>query len=214
MRPISKAALYIGIIIAIVGGVTFWLGGKTKKFRVETIVQAPPSEVFKHITDPELIPKWADGVVEIEPLSSERNQEGSRARVTYKKDGKTIVFTDEVKAIETDSRLLVASTGPMFKLSSDYSLVESGMQTKLRVEVHINYRGIYRFLGPFLGNQTAEKQLEADIQKLRMNAEASFDPANYQPPPRDDDPSGETRADDPKQDAKKTEADQKDPSSK
>ncbi len=183
MRPISKAALYLGIILALAAGILFWLGGKTRKYRVETTIQAPTTEVFKHITDPALIPQWAEGVVKIQPLSDGKSQPGSRAKITYQKDGQEIELTDEIKTIEENSRLVVASTGSVFRVSSDYSLMENGAtQTKLRVEVHLNYRGIYRFIGPFLSNKENETRLESDIQKLRANVESSFDPTTYKPP--------------------------------
>ena len=187
MRPITKGALYAGVILVLAGGILFWLGGKTRKYRVETTIQAPPSEVFRHITDPELIPQWAETVVSVEPLTTGKNEAGSRAKITCEKDGEEFVLTDEVKTFEKDSRLVVASVCSMFKLSSDYSLEEAGkLETKFRVEVHLNYRGAYRFIAPFLGNKSTEDQLKADIQQLRTNIESNFDPANYKPQTTDD----------------------------
>ena len=172
MRPLFKYLIYGSVALVIVASVLFWFGGRKQKISYTVRIKDSRAEVFRHLTDPELIKEWAKDVVSIEPLTEGGHREGAQARMTIESEGRTLVFTDEVLATAKDqSLLLVRSNSDFLEYSSDYRLNESGDTTELTVHVEYRFLGIYRFLGVVPG--PAKAILEEDMEKLKKDVEST-----------------------------------------
>ena len=174
MRPLSKFAVYAAALIVVALGCLFWVGGRNQTSQVDEIINAPPDVVYKHLTEPELVKTWVDGIVSIEPLTDEGHQVGAQAKIVVEHEGKKVELTDEVLVADENSHLIVVSNASMFKNNADYSMESPDQKTtKLRLINKVQFKGFYRFMGPFM--PSAESKLKEDIHRLKLAAEKYFE---------------------------------------
>ena len=138
-------------------------------------IARPPAQVYRHLVDEQLLRKWT-GLVEIERLTKGELGPGSRMRLVSEARGQRTTMEAEVTGAETD-RLIVlavrtAAGSPVgFSQRVEYRLEERSGDTRLAVTTDTRYEGaVARLLEPLI-TRAAQSQLEAALDRLRLQVE-------------------------------------------
>ena len=139
-------------------------------------IARPPTQVYRHLVDVNLLRQWT-GLVEAEPASAGELGPGSRVRLVSEARGQRTVMEAQVAGAERD-RLLVlmvktAAGSPVgFSQRVEYRLEERSGDTRLAVTADTRYEGaVARLLEPLI-TRAAQRQLEATLDRLRLQVEA------------------------------------------
>jgi len=139
-------------------------------------IARPPAQVYRHLVDETLLRKWT-GLVEVEFLTEGEIGPGSRMRLVSEARGQRTTLEAQVAGAEK-SRLLVlvvkTAAGSPVGLSQrvEYRLEERAGDTRLAVTADTRYEGaVARLLEPLI-TRAAQKQLEATLDRLRLQVEA------------------------------------------
>jgi uncharacterized protein YndB with AHSA1/START domain len=138
-------------------------------------IARPPSQVYRHLVDVKLLRKWT-GLAAIEPLTEGELGPGSRMRLVSESRGQRTIMEAQVAGAER-SRLLVlvvttATGSPVgFSQRVEYRLEERAGDTRLAVTSDTRYEGaVARLLEPLI-TRAAQRQLEATLERLRLEVE-------------------------------------------
>ena len=136
-------------------------------------VPAEPHEVFRYLTEPDLLPRWIDGLRESRPLGDRAMRVGAKSIEVVEAHGKTMEITSEVTALDADRALSVRITYPgAGDTDMAYELTPVAHGTELRLTVTPRYRGIARLVG-WLMQPSARKRLQANLDRLVQVVHAS-----------------------------------------
>ena len=166
------------IILLVLADAILWLAG----FRsghdhivAEVEIERPAAQVFRYLTDDDLVKKWIGGIVELKQIATpaDGSEVGKKFRIgeVYKEQRVDMEMT--VTGYEKNRRLslYIASLGDPnngFTETGDYTLAEENGKTRLRFEVSTKYAGFLpRLFEPFITPQ-AVKKLHEDLQRMKQ----------------------------------------------
>jgi uncharacterized protein YndB with AHSA1/START domain len=139
-------------------------------------IARPPAEVYRHLVSPDLLRRWT-GLAEVEVLGAAKVESGSRLRLVSEVRGQRTSMEAEVLAAEPARRLTLAvrtaAGAPVgFTQRVEYRLEERGGDTRLSVTSDTRYENaVARLLEPVI-TRAVQKQLEATLERLRVEVEA------------------------------------------
>jgi uncharacterized membrane protein len=111
-------------------------------------------------------------LVESEPLDDEPPALGSRFRDVFENHGQRIELEAQLVAFEPPQALAVRLVADAFEATSSSRLEEAGPGTRLTATIETNYTAFAaRLLAPVV-TRHAQKQLEADLDRLKELVEA------------------------------------------
>ncbi len=140
-------------------------------------IARPPSEVYRHLVDPDLLRRWT-GLAEVEVVGGAPVATGARLRLVSEARGERTPMDAEVMAAEPGRLLTLAlRTAPgaavAFTQRVEYRLEEKSGDTRLSVTSDTHYgSAVARLLEPVI-TRAVQKQLEATLEKLRLDVESS-----------------------------------------
>ena len=130
------------------------------------VVPAGPQVVFRYLTEPELLPRWIDGLRESRPLGDRVMRVGARSIEVVEARGRTVEITSEVTAVEPDRLLGVRITYPgAGDTDMTYGLTARPDGTEVRLTVTPRYRGFARLVGRLM-QPAMRKRLQANLDRL------------------------------------------------
>jgi uncharacterized protein YndB with AHSA1/START domain len=139
------------------------------------VVPAEPHVVFRHLTEPDLLPRWIDGLRESRPLGDRVLRVGATSIEVVEARGETVELRSEVTAVEEDRTLAVRITYPgAGDTDMTYELTPAPHGTEVRLTVTPRYRGIARLVGRFV-QSSMRRQLQGNLDRLAqvVHAEGS-----------------------------------------
>ncbi len=111
-------------------------------------IAAPPERVFKLLTEPEQIKRWADGVESIEYTEGSPRQAGARFKQRIKEGSKIVEYDGEVVAYEPPRRHTTRLANPQFTMVIDHHLSAEGGGTRVEQQVDMTaHSALGRLLG-------------------------------------------------------------------
>jgi uncharacterized protein YndB with AHSA1/START domain len=129
-------------------------------------VPADPREVFRYLTEPDLLPRWIDGLRESRPLGDRVMRVGAKSIEVVEAHGRMIEIISEVTALNEDRALSVRITYPgAGDTDMTYELTPVAHGTELRLTVTPRYRGVARLVG-WLMQPSTRKRLQANLDRL------------------------------------------------
>jgi uncharacterized protein YndB with AHSA1/START domain len=130
------------------------------------VVPAGSQEVFRYLTEPDLLPRWIDGLRESRPMGDGVMRVGAKSTEVVEAHGKMIEIISEVTALDPDRALSVRITYPgAGDTDMAYALTPVANGTEVRLTVTPRYRGIARLVG-WLMQRSARKRLQANLDQL------------------------------------------------
>jgi uncharacterized membrane protein len=135
------------------------------------VVERPPDEVFRFLTDLSNVPDWQSGAVEVRAPASV--DVGATYVEVLKFLGKRIEATLEVTEFEPGRRFSVrAVSGPMpFQVRHRLEPQNGGAATRIHVELEGEPGGVFRLAEPLV-MRNAQRQIEGDFATLKRMVEA------------------------------------------
>jgi uncharacterized protein YndB with AHSA1/START domain len=148
----------------------------------QVAINRPPAQVFRWLTNDDLVKRWIGGLVEIRDLSITPNgpEIGKQFVLGEVYEGTRVNMQMTVTRFDKDRALsiYVASLDDPhngFTETGDYTLTDENGNTLLRFDVHTKYFGFFtRLLEPLITPEAAKK-LNEDLQRLKQLVEAEPD---------------------------------------
>ncbi len=141
------------------------------RFEHEVVIDQPPEEVFRYLTEPDNLPAWQKTVVETRKEESDRPLAlGSRFTEVRTFLGRRIESQLEVTELAPNHIFsLRVISGPVLARVR-HVLEPSGAGTRLSVTTDGDAGGLAKLGGPLVARQ-ARKQGEADFANLKRTLE-------------------------------------------
>lgn len=141
------------------------------KFEINLIINRPIEEVFEFISNPENLPRWRAGTLEIKRNSSEPLGVGSivKGRFTYL--GRPFDGNLEIILHEPHQRYGTRLVEGPFPLEARYALVPAGSGTLLSLVIEGEPGGFFKLAEPLVVS-LAKRSYEADLHNLKEMLEA------------------------------------------
>ena len=135
-------------------------------------IDAPASAIFPYLVESEKRLAWMGALVESEQLTGGRPGIGTRFRDVFEEYGQRIEIDAELVEVDPGRRLRVRLDANGFDAVSTQELEEARDRTRVKAVVETDYKMLAaRLLGPVVARH-AQKQLEADLARLKEIVEA------------------------------------------
>jgi len=170
------------IALVVLGTAALWLYGlraEAGHSAGEVIIDRPPAQVFRWLTNDEKLKKWIGGLSEIRQVAAppEGGEIGRKFRMTESYQGQGVRMESVVTKFEQDRAISISvssvddpSNG--FTETADYTLSDLEGRTRLRLEGKATYIGfVPRLLEPMITPKATEKLAE-DLARLKKLAES------------------------------------------
>ena len=129
-------------------------------------IDAPREDVFRWLTEPELMQRWIGGLEEFEPLDP-GPAEGSRSRQVLRIKGQRFELDSVITAFDPPAGLDVHVEHRGFDSTSTYRLEEHGGHTHLAATIETRYKLFANRLVGRLVTREGQKKLVADLARLK-----------------------------------------------
>jgi uncharacterized protein YndB with AHSA1/START domain len=181
MKWVLRILLGIVTIVALAVAALWLLGLRSDAGHsaAEVVIDRPPAQVFRWLTDDDRLKKWIGGLTEIHQIVGppDGGEIGRKFRMTE-------IYKDQRAEMETVTTkfqqdraisIYVSSAGDPsngFTETADYTLTDLGGKTRLRLEGKAKYFGLVPRLFEPLITPEATKKLTEDLQRLKSLVEA------------------------------------------
>jgi uncharacterized protein YndB with AHSA1/START domain len=130
-------------------------------------IAAAPEAVFPWLADSKRRLRWMGALVESEPLTDGPPGVGSRYRDVFEDHGQRIELEAELVEVAPAKRLTARLVSKGFESTSSQRLEATGEGTRLTAAVETRYTMLAaRLLAPLV-TRHSQKQLEADLARLK-----------------------------------------------
>jgi uncharacterized protein YndB with AHSA1/START domain len=170
----------IGLVVLALAGLWMW-GFRSGHGHIvaEVLIDRPADQVFRYLTDDDLVKKWIGGLGELKEISTpaDGGQVGKKFRVGEVYRDQRVDMDMTVTRYEKNRALsmFIASVGDPnngFTETGDYTLTEQDGKTLLRFEVQTKYSGFLpRLFEPFITPEATNK-LKEDLLRMKQLVEA------------------------------------------
>ena len=170
----------IGLVVLVIAALLLWgMRPGHDHIVAEVQIDRPAPQVFRYLTDDDLVKKWIGGLAEIKVISTpaDGSQVGKKFRIgeAYKDQrvdmDMTVTHYEKNRALS----IFIESVGDPhngFTETGDYTLAEQNGKTLLRFEVKTKYLGFLpRLFEPFITPE-ATKKLNEDLLHMKQLVEA------------------------------------------
>ena len=141
------------------------------KFEINLVINRPIEEVFAFISNPENLPRWRAGTLEIKQDSSGPLGVGSIVRGRFTFLGRPFDGNLEIIAHEPHQRYGTRLVEGPFPLEARYTLEPAGHGTQLTLVIEGEPGGFFKLAEPLVVS-LAKRSYEADLHNLKEMLEA------------------------------------------
>jgi uncharacterized membrane protein len=135
-------------------------------------IERPAADVFPYLSAPERRLEWMEKLVASEQLTGGESGIGTRFHDVFEDHGHRIEIDAEVVEWKPGERLATRLTSSGFESTARQRLEERDGRTRVEVEIETDYRSrVARIMAGVVTRQ-AQKQLEADLARLKRLVEA------------------------------------------
>jgi uncharacterized protein YndB with AHSA1/START domain len=140
-------------------------------------INRPAAQVWRYLTDDELIKKWVSGLAEIRHMTPGVTGEGEKLRLKEGYEGKGVEMEMTMWRIEAPRRMEFTLEGlgdPAngFTEKAAYVLEEKDGKTRVTLSAQTEYHGfLVRLMEPLI-TPAADKKLAGDLARLKAMVEA------------------------------------------
>lgn len=139
----------------------------------DTAIASHPGQVMEVLTRPCAISAWAPVPFEVEGLTTDRLETGSRARVAGMLGGKELAFDVEVHEA-SDGILRLTATGPFVEMDVIYDIEPLDDHSHVQASIDVKGKGVMgRFVAKAVEGFLAGGALNGALGQLALAAENS-----------------------------------------
>lgn len=136
------------------------------------VIAAPAAAVFPYLLEGAKRLRWMGVLKESEQLTDGPPAVGSRWRDVFEDHGQRVELEAELVELERDRRLRVRLDNRGFDSTSTQELEDVGGATRVSTVIETEYRMLAARLMSGVVTRHAQKQLEADLARLKELVEA------------------------------------------
>ena len=133
-------------------------------------INSTADNIFPYLYTPEKVSVWQSSLKSLSLRDNEFNQPGDTATLILDGGEKDHRIPITIEDISPSTHLRTSSESEVFKTQTTWDLKAVDDHSIVRQEGVCFYRGIGRFMAPFLTDD-AENQLQADLNQLRETVE-------------------------------------------
>ena len=174
MNDSTKYLIYFVVILLLATGAMWFVGGQKQEYSTEMTIDAPPSRVFRYLSDPELLKKWSSDIVEIEPFEGEQSNVGAMAELVVETEGRQTTMRQQVIKFAQDEMISLQRSNDQLLSTSIFRLIDQGEETNLTYRVKESRVGPSRVTGFFSGGDR-QAIIDEEIGKLKQLVESEID---------------------------------------
>ena len=139
----------------------------------QTVVGAPPAEVFAYLSDLDKISEWQSGITEARRTSEGDMRVGATALVTRELMGQSMEAPLTVTEYEPPHRIAIGSevSGVKVHATLDLAPTENGEATDLAFAIEIRGSMLTSFMEPMIAS-AAGGDIEATLERIRTRFDA------------------------------------------
>ncbi|MGB0035910.1 MAG: SRPBCC family protein [Candidatus Acidiferrales bacterium] len=135
-------------------------------------IARPPAQVFRYLTDDELVKRWVGGLVEIKHLNADVPGVGARMHMVEEYKGESVPMDMEITGFEANRAIkfrIISAGDPSegFTEAGEYVLEPTGTGTRLTLSATSEYQGFLPRLFEPLITPEAQKKLKEDLARLK-----------------------------------------------
>jgi uncharacterized protein YndB with AHSA1/START domain len=130
-------------------------------------IDAPAARVFPYLVESEKRLRWMGALVESEQLTDGPLHVGTVWRDVFEEHGQRIELEAELAELEPGRRIEVRLESRGFDATSTQELEEVGGRTRVRTVIETEYTMLAARLLSLVVTRHAQKQLEADLARLK-----------------------------------------------
>ncbi len=156
MTGLSKFLLFAFVIIVLVLGGLWLVGGKPRDFRTELLIDAQPADVFPFLYEPALRKKWVDGLRDSKLQTDPPVQLESVFMTKYERKEHPFEAEETIIRFDVNEMVSIRSQTPTAQLTLVVRLEQAGEKTRVNYSVHEALHGIARFQAAIAKSKTQE----------------------------------------------------------
>jgi uncharacterized membrane protein len=134
-------------------------------------IERPAAEIFPYLSAPERRLEWMEKLVSSEQLTDAEPGIGMRFHDVFEDHGHRIEIDAEVVEWKPGERLATRLTSSGFESTARQRLEERDGRTRIEVEIETEYRSRMARIMAGVVTRQAQKQLEADLARLKRLVE-------------------------------------------
>lgn len=170
---LKKVLIYVSIVVVlIVAGVfAFGLLNPSINYEVKVEINKPRDVVWNYFQDESKMGEWLKGFQKIETLSGNKNEVGSKYRLTFVDEGHEIVMTETVKEFRAPERFAMKLEHEMMTSDLEITLTESdGKTTLVQKDVAVGSNILWRIMFAAM-KSTFVESAQQNLDRLKANVE-------------------------------------------
>ena len=145
-----------------------------KRIERQTVVGAPPAEVFAYLSDLDKLPEWQSGITAARQTSEGGMRVGATALVTRELMGQSMEALLTVTEYEPPRRIAIASevSGVKAHATLDLAPTDDGEDTDLSFAIEIRGSMLTSFMEPMIAS-AAGGDIEATLDRIRTKFDSA-----------------------------------------
>ena len=142
---------------------------------VSVDVDAPPAKAFAYTTDPSRFSEWQDGVTGGSMEGGDHPQVGAKCITRRRIGGAERDVTSEVTRVDPPHRWSVHGIDGPIRATVDVTVdpLDNGARSRVTLSVDFEGHNIGKLLVPLVVRRQAEKEMPANVQRLKELIEGS-----------------------------------------
>jgi len=126
-----------------------------------------PEEIFRYLTDDQIVKQWISGLQKIIPLTEGNPHVGAKSRHIYHENGRDIEMIEELTAYEPNRLICFHGQTDGFEMDVEYRLEPIASGTRVHFQSVIQYTSLMmRLLSPIISRMT-QQQSVSDLERLQ-----------------------------------------------
>lgn len=145
-----------------------------KRVERQTVIGAPPAEVFAYLSDLDTLPEWQAGITDARQTSEGGMRVGATALVTRELMGQQIQAPLTVTEYEPPRRIVIDSevSGVKAHATLDLTPTDGGKATDLSFAIEIRGSLLTTFMEPMIAS-AAGGDIEATLERIRTKFDSA-----------------------------------------
>jgi uncharacterized protein YndB with AHSA1/START domain len=172
MSPFTKFMLYLSIVLALVIGSIWFIGGKAEEFEAQTTIDARTKVVFDYIVKPQHRVRWVDNLKQCRLDDSEMNVGTEYDSVYQFNDSQQQTLKERILNWDDGKYLVVRRDQSDMRVNSIFRLEPIGRNTRIAITRQESPQGLARLWAPFL-RSTGKDIIERELLELKRLVETT-----------------------------------------
>jgi uncharacterized protein YndB with AHSA1/START domain len=170
---LKKIVIFVLIVIVLIVAGLFAFGymNPSVNYEIKVEINKPREVVWNYFQDENKMGEWQQGFQKIESISGNKNEVGSKYRLTYNDQGNEIVMTETVMEFQAPERFAIKLEHEIMTSDLEISLTESdGKTTFVQKDVAVGSNILWRIMFAAMKSSFIEYN-QQNLDKMKANVE-------------------------------------------